>query len=504
MQRSSWAAALAVWFAVGLAGQAAEYPQVMFILDSSGSMSEQVAGKQKLAAAKEVMHQVVPALDEKVRLGLTVYGHRRPGDCSDIEVLIPPGSDDRAELLGQVDALKPVGKTPISAAILAAANELRTSDAETTIILVSDGIETCGGDPCAVVAQLKSTGTKFVMHVIGFDVNAAAAQQLECIAGAGGGRYFAANDAEQLLDALRQVSAEVQEKVQEVEPAIARERNATTTLGKLRITMPVGSETSLAQVIIEDPNTEKLVRAASNVKADGTYPLRAGEYKVSLAFAQPNFGKPTRSLIGTVRVGKGETRELKLGSISFNIPEKLTSGNFENRLNVETVIIADAGTNAPRVVVNNNNNGHYNFKPKPVAAGIYNVLFRYQGNAKSQPFVVARNVVVEPGKDTVVTLDSFFQLKPIDGLVGWQLVARDAQVADAAEDGAATANAPPAVEVHTTGDVRVPRQYLWVPYAVPPGSYDLMLYFEGMPEPLPAAEGLQINSGDLLHFDTGL
>jgi len=71
------------------------YPEVMFILDSSGSMSEVVAGKKKIDAAKEVMHAVVPQLDENVRIGLTAYGHRRPGDCTDIEVLVPAGSNDR-------------------------------------------------------------------------------------------------------------------------------------------------------------------------------------------------------------------------------------------------------------------------------------------------------------------------------------------------------------------------------------------------------------------------
>jgi hypothetical protein len=79
-------ASLCGWLLSSMA-VADHYPEVMFILDSSGSMAEVVAGKSKLDTAKEVMHQVVPELDDNVRVGLTAYGHRRLGDCSDIEVL---------------------------------------------------------------------------------------------------------------------------------------------------------------------------------------------------------------------------------------------------------------------------------------------------------------------------------------------------------------------------------------------------------------------------------
>ena len=88
------------------------------------------------------------------------------------------------------------------------------------------------------------------VHTVGFHVNAAAAQQLECVAGAGGGKYFAANDADQLLKALKAVSSDVLEKAQQVDPATVRNRIGISGLGKLRVTMPIGSEVSLAQLNI--------------------------------------------------------------------------------------------------------------------------------------------------------------------------------------------------------------------------------------------------------------
>lgn len=95
----------------------------------------------KIEAAKAVMAEVVPSLEADVKVGLIAYGHRRKGDCSDIEVLVPPGSNDRDALLERVQAIQPKGKTPLSDAVATAVGRLKTKEAETTIVLVSDGIE---------------------------------------------------------------------------------------------------------------------------------------------------------------------------------------------------------------------------------------------------------------------------------------------------------------------------------------------------------------------------
>lgn len=93
--------------------QARGIPQVMFIFDASGSMWGDVGGQTKIEAAKEVMTRIVPNLPSEVKTGLTVYGHKRKGDCSDIEVLVSPGSTDRGRLLTQLKDVSPKGKTPI-------------------------------------------------------------------------------------------------------------------------------------------------------------------------------------------------------------------------------------------------------------------------------------------------------------------------------------------------------------------------------------------------------
>lgn len=473
------------------------YPEIMFILDSSGSMSQMAGGRQKIAAAKEVMQTIVPQLHENVRVGLTAYGHRHSGDCQDIEVLVPPGSTDRAGLLAHVNRLQPRGKTPISAAILSAASQLRLKDAETTIILVSDGIETCGGDPCEVVKQLKATGSKFVMHVIGFDVNPAAEQQLKCAAGAGDGTYFSAGNADQLLEALKTVLKEVQEKVQQVEAANVTNVPGTSTLGKLKVTMPVGSEVSLADLKIMNATEGTGNRTVEKPKPSAMYPLKSGSYRVELGFATPSYGAATRTELGTVEVKKGETKEIKLGSVSFNIPESL-----EKAIAVREVLIADAGTNNVVVTVRQNGNSYYHFKPKPIAAGIYNVMFRYSINRDETPSLVARGIVVAPGKDTVVTLAHGFQLQEADDVTGWDLIPVATRLADSDEDGSEAHVESATLSIRYTG--LGSRNRLWYPHVVPPGRYNLNVLLKGMDEPLLAGEGIVIQDGQIQQFDAGL
>jgi Mg-chelatase subunit ChlD len=480
---------------------AQEYPEVMFVLDASGSMSEDIGGQTKMEAAKEVMNKLVPELAPEVRVGLTVYGHRRQGDCRDIEVVVPSGSNDRDALLAKIQSLQPKGKTPISSAILTAARRLQTKDNETTIVLVSDGIETCGNDPCKVAAQLKATGAKFVIHVVGFDVGAAAARQLQCVAKATGGKYFSAGDAETLLEAMNTVSAEVTRKV---ETAKAKTVQAATGLGKLRVTMPKGSEISLAYLQIARVRDGKVVKTVEGPQADSTHPLLSGKYRVACGFAIPNSGNPTLTEIGEVTVVKGQTRDLQLGSISFNIPKELVDNDWKNRINVSEVILADAGSNETVVSVTSNNNGYYNYKSKPVLAGIYNVSFRYSTNTE-EPAVVARNVQVSPGQETVVTLDCGIRFLVAESdIIGWHLIPRDRETAVRDEDGSSVPDPSPALEARAFSATGGGNSSLWYPYLVPPGRYDIFVHFDGMDEALPVAENIELCTGQLLRFDAGL
>ncbi len=176
---------------------------LMLVLDASGSMWGRVDGRTKVEVARETVADVIARWNPENALGLVAYGHRRKGDCADIETLVAPGPLDAEAYLGTVNALNALGMTPLSAAVQHAAAALKSSEQKATVILVSDGEETCNLDPCAVGTALEQAGVDFTAHVIGFDVaNPQHQAQLRCLAENTGGRYFNARDAAELGAAI--------------------------------------------------------------------------------------------------------------------------------------------------------------------------------------------------------------------------------------------------------------------------------------------------------------
>ncbi len=186
--------------------------QAMIVLDGSGSMQGQIDGKAKITIAKETLNKVVNDWDESIDFGLMAYGHNRKGDCNDIEVLIPLSKIDKDAVLEEVKAIKPKGKTPISDSLQQAAKKLHFTEDKATVILISDGKETCDADPCATAKELEEQGIDFTAHVIGFNVDTNTDKQLACIANATGGEYFSAKNADDLNSAMKKAVKKVEKK----------------------------------------------------------------------------------------------------------------------------------------------------------------------------------------------------------------------------------------------------------------------------------------------------
>jgi len=176
--------------------------EIIFILDASGSMWGQIEGENKISIAKTVLKGLVDELPDNTEVGLIAYGHREKVDCKDIETVVDPGPLDKAVINEKIEALNPKGKTPITDSVLMAFDLVKANENATTVVLVSDGIETCGGDPCQAVKDAKDKGINFIMHVVGFDVGDVDVSELECAAQAGGGLYMSAQNAGELSEAL--------------------------------------------------------------------------------------------------------------------------------------------------------------------------------------------------------------------------------------------------------------------------------------------------------------
>lgn len=215
-------------------GAAADAPApTVIVVDSSGSMAAQIDGEARLDTARHALAEMLAKWPTNAPVGIIAYGHRRSGDCKDIEELVPIGPVDPPAIEKRLTDLRARGKTPLSASLEAAANLLKAAGKGGTIILLTDGIETCKADPCAVAAALHSADVQIRVHVVGFAIEAKDQAALECIAENGGGLYRSADDAEQLLAGLGQVAEQAVIEPPPPAPAPAPEINPVPELPKV-------------------------------------------------------------------------------------------------------------------------------------------------------------------------------------------------------------------------------------------------------------------------------
>ena len=192
----------AALLAAGLALPAAAQTTTMIVMDGSGSMWGQIDGRTKLEIARETVAGVLADLPDDRVLGLMAYGHRERGNCADIELMVPPAPGSAGAILDAVNAMRFQGKTPLTEAVRQAAEALRSTENPATVVLVTDGIETCEADPCALAHELEASGVDFTAHVIGFGLTRDEGARVACIAENTGGRYFGAEDSAGLAKAL--------------------------------------------------------------------------------------------------------------------------------------------------------------------------------------------------------------------------------------------------------------------------------------------------------------
>lgn len=214
--------ALGMVAALGFALPTVAADRAIIVLDGSGSMWAQIDGKARITIARETLASVLQDLPEGLELGLMTYGHREKGNCDDIEMLVEPGPGTAPAIVAAAEAINPKGKTPISEAVRRAAEALQFTEDKATVILITDGLETCDVDPCALAADLENRGIDFTTHVLGFGLSDEEGQQVACLAENTGGQYLSAQDGDALVDALSTTVAQVTqaeaEPVPEPEP----------------------------------------------------------------------------------------------------------------------------------------------------------------------------------------------------------------------------------------------------------------------------------------------
>ncbi len=184
---------------------------VEIVVDASRSMWGRMNGEPKMSVAKDILQDVSYWFPEDLDLALRAYGSTSASnnnDCADSRLLVPFGDHNREPIRAAIANLRPLGQTPIAYALNQASRDFGSSANDRALVLVTDGIESCGGDPVQAARELRAQG--IIVHLIGFGLGSAADQDtasLQAVANASGGRYVSAGSAEELKEALAQTVA---------------------------------------------------------------------------------------------------------------------------------------------------------------------------------------------------------------------------------------------------------------------------------------------------------
>ena len=258
--------------------------RVYIILDSSGTMMEEVDGKQRQQIAKDAMAELVKDMPATTELGLRAFGHRKAatqqGADEDTELLVPMDKLDRNKVLAALSRLRTRGKTPLARTLIAAAQDVRSGareDRATTVVLITDGGEDNTKPPKPPLeAAAELAGIPGVaLYVVGFDIDRPDwVRQLRALAEAGGGNYLPAATADALLPELRsavyRVPNEFVVATAKGQPVMKAQFGTTKTLpeGQYRFETSFGSRRYSQEFWINTDATTAVVFDAAKIKTD--------------------------------------------------------------------------------------------------------------------------------------------------------------------------------------------------------------------------------------------
>ncbi len=188
------------------------------IFDCSNSMNAPLGGVAKINLAKQALFHLTDTLGKTdLQVGLRLFGHDQNIDredrvkgCTNSELVIPIGANTTDKIRARIPSLTAWGRTPIAYSLEQAGSDLNSHlENSPMILLISDGLESCGGDPVKTILALRDRGVNVRAFVIGFDISADERAALEQIAAAGDGRYYDAANYGELLRAFDQFANDV-------------------------------------------------------------------------------------------------------------------------------------------------------------------------------------------------------------------------------------------------------------------------------------------------------
>lgn len=164
--------------------------RVLFVFDASRSMVANHGPLTRMEGAKKLFYKFVDSLAhyKNMQFALRMYGHTvkyPPGNCSDSKLIVPFAKGNLQLIKQKVSEAKPTGITPIEHSLIESANDFPDNKAVNMIIIITDGIEECGGDPCKARQKLMEKGIIFKPFIIGIGLTPEQIKTFECV-----GNYF--------------------------------------------------------------------------------------------------------------------------------------------------------------------------------------------------------------------------------------------------------------------------------------------------------------------------
>jgi Ca-activated chloride channel family protein len=230
---------------------------VIVMIDGSGSMAGRMGDRTKLELAREAALGFVDGLPASVQTSLLVFGQQgnnsqdgKAKSCSAIDVLAPMAAD-RGRLRTALGQVRAVGWTPLAAGLDRAEALLAASatPGEQVIYVVSDGEETCGGDPVAVARRINSGRTRAIVNVIGFNLPSGEAAKLTAVARAGGGGFVNLSNAAE----LERYTAQVRESIRRTDNRVAT--GLATTDNKVATGIAITDAETCVSILATDEDT---------------------------------------------------------------------------------------------------------------------------------------------------------------------------------------------------------------------------------------------------------
>lgn len=184
-------------------------PRAVIILDGSGSMWAPIEGTPKIEVTQREVASLIDRLEGRADLGLLGYGHRRKGDCRDVDLAFPPAPFDAAAAKAWVAKFSPRGKTPMASAIAAAGAALADKGPGGSIVVVTDGTDNCRQDPCAAASALAAADPTLRMHVVILGTTDEDMSKTRCIAEIGHGLIAEVASPADLAPALDRIAVAI-------------------------------------------------------------------------------------------------------------------------------------------------------------------------------------------------------------------------------------------------------------------------------------------------------